>query len=216
MGGKRATTGGERAVRATRRNPPRHINYTGGKTSRRISEVNSPPSDNGAGSDRDKGEAGPEEEGKESKTRKNRCGICNQCTRSDCGVCKHCKDMTKFGGTGRSKQACVERKCPNMAVKGQEEDSSSETEDTSAPEKSPTKTPVKHKAAKGPVVSPPFHGLSTPVKRGVREEDPGVALVGPRLDCPAFPQDCYEGHIHEDGVNITAPLRLLLSPVGEP
>ena len=103
MGGKRATTGGERAVRATRRNPPRHANYTGGKTSRRISEVNSPPSDNGAGSDRDKGEAGPEEGGKESKARKNRCGICDQCTRSDCGVCKHCKDMTKFGGTGRSK-----------------------------------------------------------------------------------------------------------------
>ena len=85
-----------------------------------------------------------EEEGKESKARKNRCGICDQCTRSDCGVCNHCKDMTKFGGTGRSKQACVERKCPNMAVKGQEEDSSSETEDTSVPEKSPTKTPVKH------------------------------------------------------------------------
>ena len=37
MGGIRATTGGERAVRATRRNPPRHANYTGGKTSRRIS-----------------------------------------------------------------------------------------------------------------------------------------------------------------------------------
>ena len=90
-----------------------------------------------------------EEEGKESKARENRCGICDQCMRSDCGVCNHCKDMTKFGGTGRSKQACVERKCPNMAVKGQEEDSSSKTEDTSVPEKSPTKTPVKPKAAKG-------------------------------------------------------------------
>ena len=24
--------------------------------------------------------------------------------------------MVKFGGTGRSKQACVHRRCPNMAV----------------------------------------------------------------------------------------------------
>ena len=33
-----------------------------------------------------------------------------------------CKDMIKFGGTGRQKQACKERRCPNMAVKIAEED----------------------------------------------------------------------------------------------
>ena len=30
--------------------------------------------------------------------------------------------MIKFGGTGKSKQACKERRCPNMAVKDAEED----------------------------------------------------------------------------------------------
>ena len=55
------------------------------------------------------------------------------------------KDMTKFGGSenGKSKQACVERKCSNMGVKGEEE-SGSET-DEPVVEKSPVKTPVKHK-----------------------------------------------------------------------
>ena len=30
--------------------------------------------------------------------------------------------MVKFGGSGRSKQSCVERKCPNMAVQVAEDD----------------------------------------------------------------------------------------------
>ncbi|XP_052224566.1 DNA (cytosine-5)-methyltransferase 1-like isoform X2 [Dreissena polymorpha] len=57
---------------------------------------------------------------KESKRR--RCGICEACQSSDCGKCAACKDMVKFGGTGRAKQACHERRCPNMAVKEAEED----------------------------------------------------------------------------------------------
>ena len=39
----------------------------------------------------------------------------------DCGECKHCKDMLKFGGSGRSKQACVRRRCPNMAIQTADE-----------------------------------------------------------------------------------------------
>ena len=31
-----------------------------------------------------------------------------------CGECNHCKDMPKFGGPGKVKQACVQRKCLNM------------------------------------------------------------------------------------------------------
>ena len=85
-----------------------------------------------------------ENEVKISKARSKRCGMCDQCMRGDCGVCNHCKDMTKFGGSGKSKQACKERKCNNMAVK-EEDDSSSET-DEPVVEKSPVKTPVKHKA----------------------------------------------------------------------
>ena len=30
---------------------------------------------------------------------------------SDCGICIYCKDMLKFGGPGRKKKCCVQRKC---------------------------------------------------------------------------------------------------------
>lgn len=32
------------------------------------------------------------------------------CQQPECGKCKACKDMVKFGGSGRSKQACQERR----------------------------------------------------------------------------------------------------------
>lgn len=48
--------------------------------------------------------------------KRQRCGICENCQQPDCGACVSCKDMIKFGGTGRSKQACVRRRCPNMAI----------------------------------------------------------------------------------------------------
>jgi len=52
------------------------------------------------------------------KARMKRCGMCDQCLKVDCGVCRHCRDMTKFGGSGKSKQACMERKCDNKSVGG--------------------------------------------------------------------------------------------------
>ena len=36
--------------------------------------------------------------------------------------------MVKFGGSGRSKQACVHRRCPNMAFQVAEEDEGMEVE----------------------------------------------------------------------------------------
>jgi DNA (cytosine-5)-methyltransferase 1 len=54
--------------------------------------------------------------------RRRRCGVCEVCQQNDCGKCKACKDMIKFGGSGRSKQACIHRRCPNMAVQTAEED----------------------------------------------------------------------------------------------
>ncbi|XP_014605619.1 PREDICTED: DNA (cytosine-5)-methyltransferase PliMCI-like [Polistes canadensis] len=48
--------------------------------------------------------------------RRHRCGVCEACQQSDCGTCIACKDMVKFGGTGKSKQACFKRRCPNMAI----------------------------------------------------------------------------------------------------
>nr|ALB00263.1 DNA (cytosine-5)-methyltransferase [Tigriopus japonicus] len=46
--------------------------------------------------------------------RKRRCHVCEACTAADCGECSQCKNMTKFGGTGKGKQACDKRTCQNM------------------------------------------------------------------------------------------------------
>ncbi|KAH8038928.1 hypothetical protein HPB51_004040 [Rhipicephalus microplus] len=54
--------------------------------------------------------------------RRKRCGVCEACQSADCGKCKACKDMVKFGGTGRQKQCCVERRCLNKVFQEAEED----------------------------------------------------------------------------------------------
>lgn len=39
------------------------------------------------------------------------CILCPQvCQSPDCGKCAACKDMIKFGGSGKSKQACKQRR----------------------------------------------------------------------------------------------------------
>ncbi|KAH9507553.1 DNA (cytosine-5)-methyltransferase 1 [Bulinus truncatus] len=84
------------------------------------------------------------------KAKKKRCGVCEVCQQPDCGKCAACRDMTKFGGTGRAKQACKERRCPNMAVKEAEDDDieeETEIDKEIRDEKSVSKV-VKHKAAK--------------------------------------------------------------------
>ncbi|OXU20811.1 hypothetical protein TSAR_006495 [Trichomalopsis sarcophagae] len=48
--------------------------------------------------------------------KRRRCGVCEPCQQPDCGACSACKSMIKFGGPGRSKQACVKRRCPNMEI----------------------------------------------------------------------------------------------------
>ncbi|XP_023572897.1 DNA (cytosine-5)-methyltransferase 1 isoform X2 [Octodon degus] len=63
-----------------------------------------------------------EKEDKENAFKRRRCGVCEVCQRPECGKCKACKDMVKFGGCGRSKQACLKRRCPNMAMKEAEDD----------------------------------------------------------------------------------------------
>ena len=49
-----------------------------------------------------------------SKKRSKRCGLCDHCMRQDCGEFKNCKNMTKFRGNGKSKQACEGRKCEEI------------------------------------------------------------------------------------------------------
>ncbi|KAH7979028.1 hypothetical protein HPB49_007864 [Dermacentor silvarum] len=54
--------------------------------------------------------------------RRKRCGVCEACQSADCGKCRPCKDMVKFGGTGRQKQCCIERRCLNKVFQEAEED----------------------------------------------------------------------------------------------
>ncbi|NXP42586.1 DNMT1 methyltransferase, partial [Leiothrix lutea] len=56
------------------------------------------------------------EEDKENATKRRRCGVCEVCQQPECGKCKACQNMVKFGGSGRSKQACLQRRCPNLVT----------------------------------------------------------------------------------------------------
>ena len=71
---------------------------------------------------RDQMEHGEDKFGPTTAPRRTRCGICEACQQTDCGKCNCCRDMVKFGGSGRSKQSCVLRKCPNMAVQVADDD----------------------------------------------------------------------------------------------
>lgn len=68
-------------------------------------------------SDEDKEKLGP---------RRMRCGVCEACLKQDCGSCVSCKDMIKFGGSGRSKQCCKDRRCPNMMISENGDDTEQE------------------------------------------------------------------------------------------
>ncbi|XP_044757853.1 DNA (cytosine-5)-methyltransferase PliMCI-like [Coccinella septempunctata] len=62
--------------------------------------------------------------GKEAKgRRRRRCGLCEGCLSPECGECSHCRDMKKFHGPGRTKQACKRRVCPYMAIEEADNDS---------------------------------------------------------------------------------------------
>lgn len=71
---------------------------------------------------KDQMEHGEDKFGPTSAPRRTRCGICEACQQTDCGKCSHCRDMVKFGGSGRSKQSCILRKCPNMEVQVADDD----------------------------------------------------------------------------------------------
>ncbi|XP_064460816.1 DNA (cytosine-5)-methyltransferase PliMCI-like [Ornithodoros turicata] len=54
--------------------------------------------------------------------RRKRCGVCEACQTPDCGKCKACSDMVKYGGTGKLKQCCEQRRCLSKVVQDAEED----------------------------------------------------------------------------------------------
>lgn len=67
---------------------------------------------------------------KELTIRRKRCGVCEACQLPDCGKCTKCLAMAKFGGSGRVKQACLQRRCPNMAIQDAEDSDSEEQENS--------------------------------------------------------------------------------------
>uniref|UniRef100_A0A4W3HR48 DNA (cytosine-5)-methyltransferase 1 n=1 Tax=Callorhinchus milii TaxID=7868 RepID=A0A4W3HR48_CALMI len=76
---------------------------------------------------------------KENGLKRQRCGVCEVCQQPDCGKCRACKDMVKFGGSGRSKQACLQRRCPNLAVKEADDDENDEEDSETVGEVCPKK-----------------------------------------------------------------------------
>nr|CAD7417915.1 unnamed protein product [Timema poppensis] len=73
-----------------------------------------------------------DKDAKDRGPRKRGCGGSEVCEQpGDCGSCAACKDMLKFGGTSHCKQACLVRRCPNMAI--QDADDSDPEEEEEAP-----------------------------------------------------------------------------------
>ncbi|KFO86950.1 DNA (cytosine-5)-methyltransferase 1, partial [Buceros rhinoceros silvestris] len=62
------------------------------------------------------------EDDKENAMKRRRCGVCEEPGWRGDDRCKACQNMVKFGGSGRSKQACLQRRCPNLAVREADED----------------------------------------------------------------------------------------------
>ena len=60
--------------------------------------------------------AAADEAARQAAVKRRRCGECEGCTSGNCGECASCADMPRFGGQGSSRQACVQRRCLNMAA----------------------------------------------------------------------------------------------------
>ena len=45
------------------------------------------------------------------RKRSQRCGECIPCKSKDCQKCSACQDMVKYGGPGKKKQCCINRRC---------------------------------------------------------------------------------------------------------
>ena len=48
---------------------------------------------------------------KKKKSKPQKCGQCEGCTRQNCGLCIACLDKPRFGGPGLKKRACKFRVC---------------------------------------------------------------------------------------------------------
>ena len=50
------------------------------------------------------------------RKRSTSCKTCTNCVKADCGTCKYCLDKPKFGGLGKMKQKCIQRRCLNKGL----------------------------------------------------------------------------------------------------
>merc|ERR1711915_942289 len=57
------------------------------------------------------------------KSKKTRCGVCNECLNPECGDCKPGKYKPKNGGSGKNRQPGVRRRCKNKTVKNKKPES---------------------------------------------------------------------------------------------
>ncbi|XP_074116994.1 DNA (cytosine-5)-methyltransferase 1-like [Sminthopsis crassicaudata] len=122
----------------------------------------------------------------EMAVKRRRCGICEVCQQAECGTCKACKDMVKFGGSGRSKQACLRRRCPNMAIREADED---EEIDEDIPITVPPKKMLQQKKKRNKTS---ILWLGVPIKEGERNYYKKVSLNSEKLevgDCVAISPD---------------------------
>lgn len=108
--------------------------------------------------------------------KKKRCGVCEACQSPDCGECNFCKDMLKFGGSGRSKQACRQRRCPNMAIMDAELSENEEEADAKL------ESPVRKKGCSKRIL----HKVkfpNDPIKELKGKKCYDLAVVGEYLNC---------------------------------
>ena len=68
------------------------------------------------------GLGGPGVECAMSRTRRTRCGVCQECVREECGECAGCRDKIKYGGEGRRHQACSKKRCDQKYIKNEKDD----------------------------------------------------------------------------------------------
>ena len=57
------------------------------------------------------------------KTRQPRCGNCTGCQAKECGNCTSCRDKPKYGGKGKKRHCCVNRRCHEIMSKSSKQTS---------------------------------------------------------------------------------------------
>uniref|UniRef100_F6XUV4 DNA (cytosine-5)-methyltransferase 1 n=1 Tax=Ciona intestinalis TaxID=7719 RepID=F6XUV4_CIOIN len=109
--------------------------------------------------------------GNKIRRRSNRCGVCEACLKPECGKCTSCKDMVKFGGGGKLKQTCIDRRCPNLGLDLMEDSDPDDKDEKVKP------SPSKMKVIKAGKVTTSWVGEAL-YEEGGKVYYPGVRVGG--------------------------------------